>query len=165
MKTREDKAEILKEIEETLNRAKGVLFLNLLNLPNSTQHTIKQTLKKNSGMMKVFKRTFLAKINPNLPTDYKKPLALVFDFSENLTAIRSLKNLNFPLEFLGGWIDERLVNQSEVSSYIKLSSKEELIAKLLYLLKSPIQKLTSIQMLLSLKLVKTLESIGQSKQS
>ncbi len=163
MRKKVDKNQVIKEISDIFAKTKGALFLNLSNLSNSVQFTIKEKIKANLGSVKVFKRTLLKRAQPNLDVDFKKPFALIFDYSDDLKAIRSLSGSETKLDFLAGWLNGQRLNPVEANNLVNLPGREELFGRLVYDLQSPLRRLVNLKNNIGLKLVKTLAEVGKKK--
>jgi ribosomal protein L10 len=164
MKTKLAKQEIVQELTTAFKKADAVLFLNLSNLQNNLQTKLRQTLKRNQGLMKVSKLTLMQKAWPSLSVDVKQPIALLFDFSNDLQAFRLLRQFQNQINLLGGWYQKPLTPEAALE-LIHLPSKDILVQKLLVLLTSPIRNLSLLSKLTKFKLTQTLAKIADTKTS
>ena len=69
------------------------------------------------------------------------------------------------LEFKGGLVDSQVVEPEQIKDIASLPSREELIAKLLFLLQSPVTGLARVLNAVTRDFVVVLDQIGQNKES
>lgn len=163
MKTKFNKQQTIQELTDAFQQARAVIFLNLTNLSNTLQTNLRQLLKRHQGLMKVAKRTLIQKALPTLSIDFKQPLALLFDFSEDLRALRSLRQFEGQINLLGGWFQQQLLTTQAATALVHLPSQDILVKKLLGLLTSPIRSFVTTSKLTQLRLIKTLAAVAATK--
>jgi len=161
MKTKEEKKLIIQDLTNKFNSAKGYVILDLFKLKTPIQKKIRDLLKNNSGVFQVVKKTLIYKANPNFPLkedNLKTQIAFIWEFDEDLSSLRSLKDLkDFSLEsnIISGYFNERLFSQKEIINLINIPDKQTLIANLnknllsqiyyaSYVLKFPLTKMLFI---------------------
>ena len=172
MKTKEEKAEIIKEIKEIYNSSPFIIFISLLNLGGDQQKTLKDTLKENSANFKVFKKTLIKKAIPELPIDLedkelKQPFGLVFltkkDIDVKVFKIISEFAEKYGLGIIRGILSGNVLTKEAILEIGKLPPLEVLRGKLILTLKSEIQKLIFVLKNPFIKLNLVVSSIKNKK--
>ena len=147
-KTREQKEEIIKELEEDLSRQKSVVFSDFNKVNSISLFELRNKLKEEGCLLKIPKKTLLIKTLEKMGKkeiadkvrETKEQLALVFGFDDELKPSKlvyafSLKNENFKI--LYGVLDNNLLSEEEVIALAKLPSKEEILSGLVWSLNYP----------------------------
>lgn len=161
MKTKAVKKKILEDLKNKFAQANGYILINLLNLNAQDQKKARDFLKKKEAVFQVTKKTLIYKAEPNFPLEEEKlkfPLAFIWNFDESISAFQaldSLKKSGINLNVVSGFLNGKVLDKDEVWQLSQLPSKEELVQKLsgllksqlsrlVYNLRSPLQKLTFI---------------------
>lgn len=172
------KALIIEELKNTIKNSPYLIFLNILEVKTSDFNSLKSEIKKSEGKIKVVKKTLFKKaleennIKEFDPEKYKFNFAVVFSKKEPIEILKILidfaKNIlkKDVKEFIkGGFESKNLKDQEFFIEISKLPSREVLIGKLLYVLKSPIYKLNfDLKLLGGLLLTNSLKLISQKKK-
>lgn len=146
--TRVKKSEILKELVDTMKDAKSVVFADFQGLSVKDLKTLRQQMREKGVSYKVAKKTLIAiaaKENgyPEIPSDLLAgPIGAAFSMIDEISAAKILHQFakkNTKLKLRGALFEGRVLSLSETMALATLLSKEELISKLLYLVKYPIQ--------------------------
>jgi large subunit ribosomal protein L10 len=166
--TKDKKKDLLKQYISDLENAGSAYMINQNAVPVDVATKIRKEMKLTDSKMNVVrKRLFLKAVEKAGLEDVK-----LDDLQGSVIAIYSPKAEDFaPLKvinkyikefkeeektssfgFLGGWFDKKWKGAEYVSELANVPSKEELLSKLLYLLKYPIQSFAS-----------TLEQIAKKK--
>lgn len=150
MKTKEEKAEIIKEVKEIYNSSPFIVLVSLLNLQGEEQKILKDTLKENDAGFKVFKKTLIKKAIPDFPLDMeseelKQPFGFVFSLKKEIdvTIFKILTEFSekHNLKIIKGILSKDILSKEKILELGKLPSLEVLRAKLIFTLKSELQKL------------------------
>jgi large subunit ribosomal protein L10 len=145
--TKEKKAEILQDLVDKFGRSKTVVFSDYRGLDVSSISDLRNKLREKGAEAKVAKKTLikLAAKESNigeLGDDVMEgPVAVTFSYEDELSGLKVLFNFskeNENLKLLGGIIDGKIVSAEEIITLAKLPSKEELYAKFLGSLNSPV---------------------------
>lgn len=146
MKTKAQKKSIIDELKTNFEKAKAVVFLNLHKFNTSNLFKLKKELKSNEGELKVAKKTLLDLANNNI--DAKKipgPFAVIFDFSSNFKPFSILGKLKKELgiEVFGGSFGDKILSEKEIWGITELPSEDILQSKLVFVLKSRFNNITT----------------------
>lgn len=158
--TREKKKQLVEQYVSNLWHATNAVILQQNGINVSTATGVRKTVKAANGTYTVVrKRLFLRAIKEaglpelqidNLPGSVVVVTAWQDDQFGPLKAVNKvLKELKkddawSSYAFLGGWFDKIWHDGAYVNDLANLPSKEELISKLLFLLKYPMQSLASV---------------------
>ncbi len=148
MLTKEQKKEIVKKLIEKFKENRFAVFCNFEALSFEKQRELKKIFKENSSEIFVVKKSLLEKALEKEGVDFPNltgSIILGIGKDEVLPAKLILK---FPkekkekLEFVGGLLNENgklvFLSKEEIQTIAKLPSKEELVARLIGVLKAPI---------------------------
>jgi large subunit ribosomal protein L10 len=147
-KSKEQKKEMLNNIEKNISRAKSVIFARFNNLGVSENNKLRGKLKKENSEYLVTKKTLLNLAMKNSKVkdfDAKKfdgQIATVFGYEDEVAPAKIIgefmKENDEKIEFLGGVLENKLMNAEEVTQLAKLPSKDELYAKVVGSLNAPV---------------------------
>jgi len=149
MKTKEEKAQIIKEIKELFSKTSTIIFVSLLKLKGEEQKEFKDKIKEKGGIFKVYKKNLIKKAFPDFILDlederFKQPFGVVLNknLEENIEIFKTVLEFKEKLNFniIKGIFKNRVLEEKEVLEIGKLPPIEILRAKLLSLLKLPVQK-------------------------
>ncbi len=145
--TKEKKAEQLQELVDKFGRSKTVVFADYRGLDVKSISDLRGELRKGDAEAKVAKKTLIqlaAKENKitDIPAEAMEgPVAAVFSYEDEMAGIQIVYKFakgNENLKLLGGIIDGKVVGPDVIKQYAQLPSKEELIAKLIGSMNSPL---------------------------
>ncbi len=145
--TKQQKAEILKELNDKFGKAKAIYFSKNKGLPVKKVGDLRKKLFKEGVELMVAKKTLfrLASKNNNLPELPNElmdgPVSAAFGYGDVISPARVLYDFakeNENLELLGGLVEGRLLSKAEAKHLATLPSREVLLAKLVGSMKSPI---------------------------
>jgi large subunit ribosomal protein L10 len=144
--SRAKKEEILAELKAAFGDAKGVAFAKYSGLTVSAFQGLRSNLRAKGVKTKVAKKTLikLAAKEYNLEISDKildGPIAIAFSMEDEIAAAQELYKFaktSEALELTGGISDGKVVGQDTILQLAQLPSKEELLARLVGSLQSPI---------------------------
>jgi large subunit ribosomal protein L10 len=150
--TREMKAQRLAELNDLVARQQVVVFFNYHGLKAKEVDQVRLTVEPSGAQMVVTKNTLLriALENANLPkeaTAFDQPLACVFGLTDQVAtakaAVKAAKDLE-AVEILGGIVDGQVVSESVIRDLALLPGRDELLAKLVGSIASPLSGFVSV---------------------
>lgn len=142
MKNKKDKQDIVRQLRERFEKAKGYILINLSNLKGNSQFLLKEILKSQNSLFQVAKKTLIYRANPHFPfkdEETKIPFGLIWEFDENLNSFRALKTIKekgLEINIVSGYFEGRVLKAEDVVRFSELPSKDQLISNLAYSLKS-----------------------------
>lgn len=147
-KTKIQKKEIIRNLEEKIKKSKSIIFAGFNALTVKENEDLRNKLKAESSEYYVAKKTLLdlafknTKIEGLDVKSFDGKIAAVFSYEDEIASAKIIgdfkKRKDNTVFFLGGILDNKLLSKEEVESLSKLPSKTELYAKLVGSLNSPI---------------------------
>jgi large subunit ribosomal protein L10 len=150
MLTRQEKATQVENLNQKINEASSVVFANFSGLKLKDMETLRKDLKSKGITLQVVKNSLLKRVldttNKTLSQEVlNKPLVVVFGNSEDdLAAPKAVVQFakgNDSLQVAGGIFESELVDADTLKGLALLPSREELYAKVVGSLASPITRL------------------------
>jgi large subunit ribosomal protein L10 len=172
MKTREQKAAEVSELTEQIGKASNAFLIDFkgITVPQVTELR-KQVRQANSGYV-VVKNTLALialKDSPiiNMKEQFTGPTAIAFNATDAVVLAKALTKFakDVPaVAFKGALLNGQVVPASEIQNIANLPSREELVAKLLYLLQSPIRGLVTVLQANIRNLAVVLDQVAKQKE-
>ncbi len=171
MLTRKQKEEVVKKLTEEIKAAKAVVFSDFKGLKVKEMTEIKKELKKEGADFKIAKKNLIniALKKAGTDLDAKKmegQIAVSISSEDEIAAakiIHKFSKKNENLKILGGLLGIKSLSAKEIKALAKLPSKEELLAKLVGSLNSPLSGFMNVLQGNQRSLVQVLRSIGENK--
>jgi large subunit ribosomal protein L10 len=170
--SRQQKEEMVASYREGLATAPHafLLFYKGITVPQVT--ALRSKVRDSGGEYLVVKNTLALRAIEGGPLDQLKelfegPVAVVFSQTDAVGLAKALSQAakEIPvLELRGGMVDGQVVRANQVADIANLPSREELIAKLLFLLQSPIIRLARVLAAVPQQLVIVLDQVRQQKE-
>lgn len=152
-KTKEQKQEIINQLQTELKKAKSLIFVDYYGLPVSSIDELRKLLKQKSGRYLVAKKTLLKLALDNIglkDIDLNKltgGLGLVLSLEEETTLAKLVVDFtktHKPLTIQGGIFKSEFVEVETIETLAKLPSREELLAQLVGTIKAPLSNLVYV---------------------
>lgn len=158
-----EKQEALKFLIDKFKSSKSIIFTNYQGLTAQEMLTLRRAMQQKGGEYKVVKNTLILIVleksgNKELEKFVSGPSALVFISDEPMEVVKTLVSFskeNESLVLLGGVVEGRIVNRTDLNGIASLPSKEQLLALCLGNLSAPLSHLVNYleRMIVSLVLV------------
>src|SRR3989338_7203519 len=147
--TKEKKQHSIKDLKEKISNQKSVIFADFSKVNSKDLFSLRKQLKDAGCLLKIGKKTliriafgqsnisFWDKIKKNVPGQ----LALVFGMEDEIAPARisnQFSKTNESFKILGGIFESRFIEKEKVLELANLPSRNELLAKMLGSLASPI---------------------------
>lgn len=143
--------EMLKKAAESLENSKGVFFVDYRGLTVKETQELRRALREAGAHMKVYKNNIvkLALENAGMPSvdDLEGTVAYIFYENDPVEAAKVIKEQSAKLkklEWLGAVADGKALTAEEAKAYADLPSREELLAKLVYVIGSPLSGIAQV---------------------
>jgi large subunit ribosomal protein L10 len=153
-KTRLQKQEILRDIDEKIKRAKSIVFIKFNNLKVNENEELRRELKKEGGEYYVAKKTLLKrsyKENKGKELDLPEmngQMSAVFSYEDEISSAKIIKKFikshENKLEFAGGVLEDKFINAKEVENLADIPSKKELYAQLVGSINAPVSGFVNV---------------------
>ena len=170
-KSKQQKTEALEEAKSKFDSSKLVVLASYNDLPVSDIQELRKQLKEKDVFYKVVKKTILKlvakdNIDETLVDGLRGNLALAYgpDEVEAAKILAKFAKDHEGLELHAGWLENDFIDKAKVEELSKLLGKEELLAKLVGSLKSPISGFVNVLGGNTRGLVTVLKAIADQKQ-
>ncbi len=173
MLTREQKKELAKQFIENLINSKTTVIVDFKGMTVADINALRRELREHGIDMKVLKKTVAQvalddqKIDLNV-REMEGQLAFVYGGEDEVSAPKIINKFakdNENLKILAGILEKKPLTQSETVALAKLPSKEELLAKVVGSLKSPVSGLVNTLSGNLRNLVYVLQAIKDKKEA
>ncbi len=150
------KSQTIDKLQEKLSKAKSLVFVDYSHLSVPQQQELRNKIKETGGEFTVAKNTLFKlalKTIAGLPREFVKaeflrgPTATLFSFKDEIAPIKALVEFSEEFEVPKvkmGFFEGKLIEKEEILALAKIPSRDELLAKLVYLLNSPLSGLVSV---------------------
>lgn len=175
------KKQQVEEIKELISSSSNFAFFGFGNITHQNLEDLRKSVRKLSGKIKVVKNTLLQKAIARLTSENKsfdnvkklseelkdKTAILTLDtnYSPALKSILDFSKSNENISFKFGLLDGQLYPSEQLAKIAALPSKEELLSKIVYVIKYPSTKLHFILQSPISKLINVLKSEKISSNS
>jgi large subunit ribosomal protein L10 len=170
--TRSEKDKLIAEYQGGLAVAPHAFLLGFkgISVPQVTE--LRNRVRATGGEYLVVKNTLALRAIDStalaaLEEHFVGPTAVVFTDHDPVALAKALTDYakEVPaLEFKAGMVERRAVAAGQIKEIAQLPSREQLIAKLLYLLQSPITRFASLLAALPRSLVVVLDQVSKKKE-
>jgi len=171
MKTREQKAAEVSALTEQIGRASNAFLIDFkgVTVPQVTELR-KQVRETNSGYVVVKNTLALIALKDSpivaLREQFNGPTAIAFNATDAVVLAKALTKVakDVPaIEFKGALLDGQVVPAQQIQAIANLPSRDELIAKLLYVMQSPMRGLATVLQANIRNLAVVLDQIGKQR--
>jgi large subunit ribosomal protein L10 len=146
---RERKEVMVQEISDDFAAYESFYLLDFMRMPVSKAVALRREMRKNDYLFKVIKnRLALRALKDDFPPELRKhfqgPTAIAFSAADPVGLARLIKDFSAQYKVLtvkAGIVEGRYLPQEDFDTIATLSSREELLAKLGYLIANPLIKL------------------------
>ncbi|HHX58462.1 MAG TPA: 50S ribosomal protein L10 [Candidatus Moranbacteria bacterium] len=173
MLTRQQKKELVQEITQNIKDSKSVVLCDYKGLTVEELSQLRRDLRQVGSEMKVARKTLidLAFEENGLSMDVKKTegqVGVIYNKEDEVAGAKKTYDFsksNDNLKILQGALEGKRLTAEEVINLAKLPSKEELLAKVVGSIKSPISGLVNVLGGNLRSLVYVLQAIKDEKQA
>ena len=165
------KESIVEEIKERLTGSEGILMADYRGLTVKEMQELRTKVRDAGADLKIYKNR-LTQIAlrelamPSLDEYLNGPTALVFVADDPVAPAKALQDfakLHQALEVKGGLVQNQVVDAASVKAIASLPSREELIAKVMGLLLSPIRGFMGMANAPASAFARTLQAVADQK--
>ncbi len=166
--TKIKKNEIINNLKENFKNQKSVFLFDYKKLSTNDIAKIRKELKKIGANLKIAKKTLIKIAFNNFEKEkFKEQVALVFGYKDEVAPakiIYKFSESNNNLKILGGYLKNDFIDDKEIIKLAKLKSKEELLGRLVFVMKNSISRLVGALSGNTKKLVFVLNAIKETKK-
>lgn len=150
--TRNTKEEILGGYEEAMASAEHAFVIGFKGITVNQVNDLRNKVRKSGGQYVVIKNTLARRAVAGKPLEQVKehftgPTAVAYSLADPVALAKVLTDFakDAPvIEFKGGLVEGRPIAASQVKEIASLPGRQELLAKLLFLMQSPIQRFVRV---------------------
>lgn len=150
--TRTTKEEILGGYEEAMASAEHAFVIGFKGITVNQVNDLRNKVRKSGGQYVVIKNTLARRAVAGKPLEQVKehftgPTAVAYSLEDPVALAKVLTDFakDAPvIEFKGGLVEGRPIAASQVKEIASLPGRQELLAKLLFLMQSPIQRFVRV---------------------
>ncbi len=168
---KEEKAKEIQELKDAFLKSKNVLLGSFQGISVSQDTELRQKIRATQSRYKVVKNT-LAKIAAKdtaaepLIDKFQGTTSVAYNTGDPVALAKVLTQYakDHPVfTFKAGVVEGRVVSMQELSAIAELPSREELLSKLLYVLKAPVQQLVVVLQATTRNLAVVLNEVAKTK--
>jgi len=146
------KEEIIKDIEKAVKDSESVVFVNFHGINNNDETILRRDLRNQNVAYKVSRKTLLkralsGKAEGVLP-ELSGEVAIAYSSGDQIAPAREIYNFQKThkgiLNILGGIFEGKFIGGEKMMEIAMIPSREVLLSKLAFLLKSPIQRFAMV---------------------
>lgn len=171
--TRTRKTELVEHYQEALVESPHVFLLNYKGIRVAEVTALRDRIRESGGRYEVVRNRLARRALgetalADLEEHFEGPTAVAWSNDDPVALAKVLVDFakDVPaLQFKAGLLDGTRVSGEQVAAIATLPSREELIAKLLFLLKSPVTRLVRTLGALPQQLVIALDQIAKKKET
>jgi large subunit ribosomal protein L10 len=149
MKSKGKKKEELDALKKDLEQAKNLFVAQFQGMTVSQDTELRQKIRETKSNYRVVKNTLARKAAEGTPAEnvsksFDGSTAIAYNAGDPVSLAKALTayaKANPLFVFKAGMVEGRVINLGDITSIAAMPSKEELIAKLLFLINSPAQRL------------------------
>lgn len=139
------KTKILKDLKDKIAKQKAMVFVDFTGLKVKDISRLRKELKKNQNEMKVAKKTLINLALKENKLEITKDklageVALIFGFTDEISPAKTVYQFaktNPAIKILGGFLENKFKEIEEIVALAQLPSREELLARLVGSIASP----------------------------
>ena len=169
--SQEQRKEVSQEIKAKFEQAKSIVFVKSCGLTVAEDTELRRAFRKSNVEYKVYKNTLIRYALHELgitefDDDLNGPTSVAFGTDETGASkiiLDASKKLDSKFEIKSGYVDGTKIDAAGVKALATMPSKEELIAKMLGSLQSPISKFAGVLSAIPRGLVIALNQIAEKK--
>lgn len=172
--TRQSKEETLAQLRDKLQRTKGLIFTHYQGLTVKEVTELRKTLRASDVELVVAKKTLLRKAMTSSGYDgavvdqLEGSVAMAFGYSDEIAPAKILQTFaktHPTVALMGGMIGGQFMDDKQAVALSKLPSHDELRAKLVWVIGSPISGLVNVTAGTLRSLINVLNAIKEKSPS
>jgi large subunit ribosomal protein L10 len=149
MKSKGKKKEELDDLKKDLAEAKNLFIAQFQGMTVAQDTELRTKIRDTKSKYRVVKNTLAKKAAEgsaaeSITKSFEKPTSIAYNANDPVSLAKALTayaKANPLFVFKAGIVEGRVINLADIANIAAMPSKEELIAKLLFLINSPAQRL------------------------
>jgi large subunit ribosomal protein L10 len=152
-KTKEQKKQSLAELEDNFAKSKATVFVNFQGLNVKDATNLRNLLRKEKVEYEVVKKTLLKLAVEKTgqegvdPKSFEGNIAVAFGFEDEVMPAKVLnqfRTTNESLKIIGGTLEKKFIDAAKVMELAQIPGKQELMAKLVGSINSPVSGFVNV---------------------
>jgi large subunit ribosomal protein L10 len=152
MKSKGKKKEELDDLQKDLNEAKNLFVAQFQGITVAQDTDLRMKIRDTKSKYRVVKNTLAKKAAKGTPAEavtksFDGPTAIAYNANDPVSLAKALTayaKAHPVFVFKAGLVEGRVINLADITSIAAMPSKEELIAKVLFLINAPAQRLAIV---------------------
>jgi large subunit ribosomal protein L10 len=170
--TKEKKSDLIADYEKGLAAAPHAFLLDYKGITVPQVTALRDKVRDSGGHYAVVKNTLAlraidGKALAELKEHFVGPTAVVYSMSDPVALAKALTDFakDVPaVQFKAGLVESRSIAANQIKDIASLPSREQLIAKLVFLLQSPIARMARVLAAVPQQLVVVLDQVRKQKE-
>ncbi len=170
--TKEKKSDLIADYEKGLAAAPHAFLLDFKGITVPQVTALRDKVRDSGGHYAVVKNTLAlraidGKALAELKEHFVGPTAVVYSMSDPVALAKALTDFakDVPaVQFKAGLVESRSIAANQIKDIASLPSREQLIAKLVFLLQSPIARMARVLAAVPQQLVVVLDQVRKQKE-
>jgi len=172
--SKQQKEDIVQEMTELMKNAKSIVFADYQGLSVKDLKDLRGKMKEQGVNFQVAKKTLIrisaknAGLDVEIPNSILEgPVGAAFSMNDEISAaklIHTFGKKNKNLKLRGSILEGKVLSIADTQALAQLPSREELIAKLLYVIKSPISGFHGVLNNTIASFVRALNAVKEQKE-
>lgn len=153
MLTKEQKQELVNDLVDKFSKTKLTAFIDFSYLNVAQISDLRKKLRELGADLKVAKKRLIdlalekVGLKEIKVKEFEGQIALVFGYEDEIAPAKAIYQFslkNEPMKILGGVLDGQFLGKDQILFLAKLSSREQLLSKLVSCLNAPLSGLVSV---------------------
>ncbi len=152
MKNRDDKKKDVESLRKELEASKNLFVTGYEKLRVDQDFELRKTIRASGGKYRVLKNNLAAKASEGTPAEQilkelKGMTSLAYTSSDPVALAKALTayaKANPTFTFKAGLVEGRVIDIKAINDLASMPSKEQIFAKLLFLINAPAQRLATV---------------------
>lgn len=169
--SKNDKAQLIDDYEKGLAEAPHAFLLSYQGITVPQVTALRDKVRQSGGYYAVVKNTLALRAIDGKPLNSLKehfvgPTAVVYSSTDPVVLAKALTDFakDVPaIQFKAGLVERQTIPAAQIKEIAQLPSRNELIAKLLFLLQSPITRFARVLAAVPQQFVMVIDQIGKKK--
>lgn len=148
---RAEKTEVIENLHKTFAENGSVILLNFKGITVPDITALRDRIRESQGGYAVVKNTLALRAAEGTPLDsvrdhFSGPTAIAYTAEDPVALAKTLRDFvktQEGMDFKVGVLDGKVLSKAQVAELADLPSREELLAKLLFLLNAPLTRLVT----------------------
>jgi large subunit ribosomal protein L10 len=171
--TKDEKSKEIQKLKETFQKSRNVILLSFQGLDVAQDTDLRRHIRTTQATYRVVKNTLAKIAAKDTPAEplierFQGATSVACNSGDPVALAKVLTQYakDHPLfTFKAGMVEGKVVSMGELTAIAELPSREDLLGKLLYVLKAPVQQLATVLQATGRDLAVVLNEVAKKKES